>query len=136
VDTRTIKQTVRLAAPPGVVYEVLTDPQKHTEFTEADASGKPVVGGEFTAYDGYIKARYVELVKGEKIVQEWVTTEWPKGYPPSVLEIDLKPVEDGTLLAMLHSEVPASQTDEYASGWKEHYWAKLKAYLKKMQVRG
>jgi uncharacterized protein YndB with AHSA1/START domain len=131
MKTRTIKQTIKVAAPPAAVYDALTDPKQHTEFTEAKASGKPVVKGKFTAYDGYIEAKYIELVKGKKIVQEWITTEWPEGYPPSRLEIDLKPVEGGTQLTMIHSEVPDEQADEYADGWKESYWVKLKAYLKK-----
>ena len=88
------------------------------------------VGGKFTAWEGYIFGRNLELVRGKKIVQEWSTTEWPEGYPPSRLEITLTKSREGTTLRMVHSRVPASQRADYAQGWKDSYWNPLKEYFK------
>jgi len=67
-------------------------------------------------------------------VHEWTTTEWPAGYPPSILELTLKPKGKGTELTMVHSKVPAEQVDYYAEGWKEFYWAPMKKYFAAKQT--
>jgi activator of HSP90 ATPase len=71
----------------------------------------------------------LELEKDKRIVQEWVTSEWPKGYPPSKLELVLKKIKSGTELVMTHSDVPMEQADELAEGWNEFYWKPLKEYF-------
>ena len=128
---RTIKQTALIDASPLEVYEAYVDPKKHSEFTGAGATGIPRVGHTFTASDGYITGRYLKLVKGRTILHEWTTTEWPAGYPPSLLELTLKAKGKGTELAMVHSKVPAEQAERYAEGWKEYYWEPLKRYFAK-----
>jgi uncharacterized protein YndB with AHSA1/START domain len=126
---RTIKQKVIIPAPPKEVYEAITDPKKHSAFTESKATGKPVVGGKFTAWDGYISGKYLELDDGKRVVQEWASTDFPKGYGPSRLELCFNEVPEGTELIMVHSNVPEEQADETADGWKEWYWDPLKKYF-------
>ena len=104
---------------------------KNTEFTESKATGKAVVGAEFTAWDCYILGRNMELEKAKRILQEWITTDWPKGYPPSRLEFTFKNVDGKTELAMIHSDVPADQEEELEQGWIEYYWKPLRAYFEK-----
>ena len=125
----TIVQSAVIGATPDKVYEAYTSPERHSEFTGSRATGSPRVGGRFTAWDGYISGRFLELVKGKKIVQEWKTTEWPKGYPPSVVELRLEPKGRGTKLTMVHMKVPAEQAEKYAEGWADFYWKPLKRYL-------
>jgi len=124
-----IKQRVSLPAAPEEVYEAFMDAKKHSEFTGSKATSNPKAGGKFTAWDGYISGKHLELEKGKRILQEWVTMEWPKGYPPSKLELTLKRVEGGTELAMIHSSVPEEQADDLAEGWNEFYWKPLKEYF-------
>ena len=127
----TIRQTALIDASPLEVYEAYVDPKKHAAFTGDRAAGAPKVGGKFTAGDGYITAKHLELVKGKRILQEWTTSEWPEGYPPSLLELTLKAKGKKTELAMVHSKVPEEQVDYYAEGWKDYYWEPLKAYFAK-----
>jgi len=127
----TIKQKIILQASPNEVYYVLLDPRKHSEFTGSKATGKAQVDAEFTAWDGYISGKNLELEKGKRIVQEWVTSDWPDGYPPSRLEFTLKEVDGKTELTMVHSEIPAEQKEELKQGWIDFYWEPLKAYFKK-----
>ncbi len=124
-----IEQTVFVDASPEEVYEAFLDPKKHGAFTGSPAKTNARVGSEFTAWDGYISGKNVELVKGKKIVQEWETTEWPEGYPRSRLEFTLTPKRGGTELKMVHSKVPAEQVEEYTSGWYSSYWEPLKEYF-------
>ena len=127
----TIKQKVIILASPDEVYEALVDPKKHSEFTGAKATGKAKVDGKFTAWDGYSFGKYLAIEKGKRILQEWQTTDWPEGYPPSKLELTLQETPKGTELTMIHSDVPAEQDKELADGWIEYYWNPLKAYFKK-----
>ncbi len=129
--TATIRQTEFIRANPEEVYDAFMNAKRHTEFTGSKATCNPKVGGKFTAWDGYISGRNLELEKGKRIVQEWKTTEWPAGYPPSVLELSFKKKEDGTELAMVHLKVPASQGESYRQGWIDAYWQPLKAYFEK-----
>ncbi len=131
LKTGTITQKVTIPASPEEVYDAFMDPKKHAAFTGADATGKSEVGAEFTAWDGYITGKNLELERGKYIVQEWSTTEWPEGYPPSRLELTFVKVKDGTELTMVHSGVPAEQLEEYRQGWFDNYWDLLKEYFQK-----
>jgi len=131
VKLSTITQTATINATPSKVYEAYMDAKKHAEFTGDAARIDGKVGGKFKLGDGYITGTNLELAPGRKIVQEWSTSEWPEGYPPSRLEITLVPKGNGTLLKMVHSNVPFEQKDYYAEGWKTYYWEPLKAYFQK-----
>jgi len=126
---RIIKQKVIIPASPQEVYDAYTDPKKHTAFTESKATGKPTVGGKFTAWDGYIFGKYLELDNGKRVVQEWTSTDFPEGYGPSQLELCFNKVLEGTELIMVHSNVPEEIADDAADGWIEWYWNPLKKYF-------
>ncbi len=125
----TIRQTAVLEATPDEVYEAYVDPAKHAEFTGSAAEGSKRAGGKFTAWDGYISGKWLELERGKKIVHEWTTTEWPEGYPPSVVTLTLAARGGKTVLTMVHSKAPAEQAASYAQGWKDFYWEPMKKYF-------
>ena len=131
LEVTTITQKVIIPqVSPQQVYEAYVDPKKHGEFTESKATGKPAVGGKFTAWDGYIFGKYLELEAGKRVVQEWTTTDWEEGYPASKLELTFCEVSKGTEIVMVHSNVPKEQADEVEQGWTEFYWEPLKKYFK------
>jgi activator of HSP90 ATPase len=129
--TETIKQNVSVPATPEEVYEAFIDPKKHSKFTGSKATCDPKVGGKFTAWDGYISGKNLQLEPAKKILQEWQTTDWPEGQPPSTLELTLKKTGTGTQIIMKHSGVPADQAADTAQGWIDWYWEPLKKYFKK-----
>lgn len=129
METRTIEQERIIGAKPVQVYDAWVNPKKHAEFTGAAATGKAEIGGEFSAWDGYITGTYVELIRARKIVQQWKTTEWPQGYPPSRLEVTFVEHAEGTEVKLTHSEVPASQVEAYRQGWVDYYWEPLREYF-------
>ena len=126
-----IRQKVLIDANPVDVFNAYVDPKKHEAFTGSPATGSPKPRGRFTAWDGYISGRYLELIKGKKIVHEWRTTEWPPGYPPSLVTLTLTDSGGKTALTMVHAKVPAEQAESYTEGWKESYWEPLKRYFGK-----
>ncbi len=131
MDSKTIRQKIVVSATPDEVYDAYMDAKKHSAFTGSEATSVPRVGGEFTSWDGYIKGKNIELVKGKKIVQEWITTEWPEGFPASKLELTLAAVKAGTQITVVHSGVPADQADDIEQGWTDYYWEPMKDYFRK-----
>src|SRR5262249_10878340 len=104
---KAIKQSVFFKASPHDVFEALMDSKKHSEFTGSEAKISRHVGGEFSAYDGSIFGRNVEIVEDEKIVQEWYcdTEGWPRGHF-STVTFSLKKENGGTRLEFLQINVP------------------------------
>lgn len=127
--TGTIKQKVVINATPDEVYNAFMDAKIHSKVTGSKATVVPKIGGRITAWDNYITGKNLKLIKGKKIVQEWSTSEWPKGYPPSILTIILKKAGNKTELTMVQSKVPKSQLKEYRDGWRDFYWNPLKNYF-------
>lgn len=127
----TIKQKVTVPATPDQVYDAFMDAKKHSAFTGSKATCNPEVGGKFTAWDGYISGKNLELEKGKKIVQEWISTDFPQGFSPSRLELTFTKTRGGTEISMVHSNVPEEQANDIAEGWHEFYWKPLKKYFKK-----
>lgn len=129
---RTIKQTRIIPAKTGEVYDALMNADRHTEFTGSKATCEPKVGGKFTAWDGYMfSGKNLELKKGRRIVQEWKTTEWPTGYPPSIVEFSFRAKKGATEVTMVHSRVPAEQAESYRQGWIDFYWKPMKQYFQR-----
>lgn len=128
-QVKTIRQTAVIPAKPAAVYEALLDARKHAAFTCSKATCDARVGGKFTAYDGYIWGKILDLKAGSRIVQEWQTTEWPEEAPPSIVEFKLEETAKGTKLTMVHSRVPAEQAEDYRQGWIDYYWDPLKNYF-------
>jgi activator of HSP90 ATPase len=129
--TTTITQKAFIPAKPDEIYDALLNEAKHSAFTGAKATCDRRVGGKFTAWDGYISGRNVKLENGRRIVQEWRTSEWPKGYKPSLIEFTFKAKRNGTEVQLKQSNIPASQAAGYAQGWVEYYWTPLKRYFLK-----
>ena len=130
VRTRTIRQRVTVSAPRAQVYAALTNARLHAAFTGGAATGRARVGYAFTAWDGYIAGRHLRLDAPRRIVQEWTTSEWPRGCPPSLLDLRLEAAGRGTRIVMVQSGVPARQAGRLRRGWREFYWEPLRVYFR------
>ena len=129
---KTIKQSEFFPSVKALrIYEAFLDGKKHTAMTGAKATAGSKVGDTFTAWDGYISGKNLELERGKRILQEWQTTEWPENAPPSVLEWTFVEKDGGTEVTMVHSKVPTSQAESYRQGWIDYYWAPMKEYFAK-----
>ena len=125
-----LKLKLTLPAPTQKIYDAWLNGREHTRFTGGKASASAKVNGKFTAWDGYISGKNLELVNGKKIVQAWRTTEFPPEAPDSWLEISLAKKPGGkTELTLVHKNIPKGQGTRYKSGWKEHYFEPMKAYF-------
>ncbi|MEK6880916.1 MAG: SRPBCC domain-containing protein [Nanoarchaeota archaeon] len=129
MQTKNIKQTILFDFPPEQIYELLMDSKKHADFTESPAHIGKNVGEKFNSYGDYIEGTNVELIPNKKIVQRWRAKDWPIKHF-SVVTFELAILGNGTKLSFSHIGVPANQYTEISIGWREHYWQKMKAYLK------
>ncbi len=129
IKTATIEQEVVLDGIPSVIYSLLTDEKKHAAFTGAPAKIAARSGGKFSVWDGYITGKNISLIKDKKIVQEWHASDMPEGHI-SILTIEFIPGKNKTtILKMTHADVPATQINDFAKGWKEFYWSPMQAWL-------
>jgi len=128
--SRIIKQTVLFKASPHEVYELLMDSDKHSSFTGGKASISREMGAEFSAYDGYISGRNIQLVPDKKIIQEWRAVDWPEGYFSRVT-FEFTPLLEGVQLEFTHADVPDGTEEEFTQGWIDNYWEPMKRFLEK-----
>lgn len=118
-----------IPATPQRIFSAWMDSAEHSAFTGDEAVVVPEVGGEHQSAGGYIKGRTLELNEGSRIVQSWRTTEFPAESPDSRVEITLEPTLGGTLVTLLHTDIPVGQGDRYRQGWNEYYLTRLKTYF-------
>jgi uncharacterized protein YndB with AHSA1/START domain len=118
-----------IPASPQRIFSAWLDSAEHTAFTGTEATVVPAVGGEHRSAGGYIQGRTLELQEGTRIVQSWRTTEFPPESPDSRLEITLEPTLGGTLVTLLHTDIPSGQSDRYKQSWSDSYLSRLKMYF-------
>lgn len=119
------------SATPREVFRAWMSSAGHAAMTGSAAKIDPRVGGNFSAWDGYISGKTLELKPDSRIVQSWRTTEFAHKDPDSRIEVMLEAVKGGTKLTLTHSGIPDGQADSYESGWEESYFEPMRTYFKK-----
>jgi activator of HSP90 ATPase len=119
-----------IAARPLVIYAAWLDGRSHTNMTGGEATGEPTVGTEFTAWDGYISGKNLELEPAKRILQSWRTSQFTDGDEDSLIEVILLAHGDeSTSVTLKHTNVPDDQAAGYQSGWVDHYFEPMQAYF-------
>jgi uncharacterized protein YndB with AHSA1/START domain len=118
-----------IPATPQAIYDAWLDSDGHTGMTGGKAEMSKSPGGGYTAWDGYISGKNLELEPGRRIVQSWRTTQFPQGHGDSKIMVTLIPAEGGTLLKLVHTDVPDGQTSYEKGGWQTHYFEPMKKYF-------
>ncbi len=129
-ETSTIIQNVFIPARPMDVYHAVVDPERHAEVTGARVRGEAKIGGQFTAMNEFISGRYLDLDPGKRILMEWQANKWPRGSPPSIVELTLEEKDEGTELRMVQSLIPREEHEACKTWWEEFYWDALKEYFR------
>jgi activator of HSP90 ATPase len=88
-----------------------------------------VIGAAYSAWDGYIVGRNLELEPNRRIVQSWRTSEFAVDDPDSTVTIVLTPLGAGTRLELRHAGVPDAQTTYENGGWRDFYLEPMQAYF-------
>ena len=123
------KLTCSLPAAPEAVYDAWLSSAGHSAMTGAQAKISKRVGAAYSAWDGYISGRTLELVPAKRIVQSWRTTEFASDDPDSTITIDLAATKTGTRLTLSHRGVPDGQTAYETEGWRDFYFTPMAAHF-------
>jgi uncharacterized protein YndB with AHSA1/START domain len=121
--------TAIIPATAQEIYDAWLDSAGHSQMTGGAARMSSKVGAEVSAWDGYIAGRNLELVPGERIVQSWRTTQFTDDHEDSVIAVTLEEVEGGTLVTLVHANVPDGQTSYQQGGWQKHYFDPMAEYF-------
>lgn len=115
---------------PSFMYNAWLDSNIHSEMTGSEAECTKVVSDTFSAWNGYISGKNVELIENKKIIQTWRTTEFDEADEDSMLVIEFTETPDGTTeLLLTHTNIPEGQT-QYEQGWLDHYFLPIDNYIK------
>jgi uncharacterized protein YndB with AHSA1/START domain len=125
------KLSAVIPAPRKKVYDAWLDSKAHSAFTGSKATIQAKVGGRFTAWDGYISGKTLELKPSRLILQSWRTTEFPADAPDSRLELRFEDAATGTRITLTHSELPPAQAANYKTGWRDFYFTPMRAWFAK-----
>ena len=101
--------TTFLPASAEEIYKAWLSSEGHSQMTGSQAKVQGGSGGAFTAWDGYIWGRTLELEANRRIVQAWRTSEFPEGSPDSRVEILLEEDPNGTKTTLTHTNIPDGQ---------------------------
>lgn len=114
--------------PPQKIYDLWLDSVGHSEMTGGGAECSSADGGEFSAWEGYISGKNVELKEPNLIKQSWRTSEFKDSDPDSEIQIDLKEIPEGTEFTLTHKGIPPGQPN-YEQGWWDFYLNPMSDYF-------
>lgn len=117
-----------IPSAPEVIFTAWLSSEEHSKMTGSPAKSSDKVGAEFSAWDGYIQGKNLELNPSTRIVQLWRTSEFEDSDPDSLLVITLEPEGKGTRITIKHSDLP-SHSMQYKQGWIDAYFNPMKAYF-------
>jgi uncharacterized protein YndB with AHSA1/START domain len=132
-ETSAIEREVRIQAQPETIFPFFTDPELWGRWGGA-ATLDPRPGGIFRMnVDGKNIARgeYVVVEPPHKVTFTWGWEAEDSPVPPgsSTVQITLTPDGDHTIVRLLHSELPSSESAQsHGVGWQH--------YLERLQIVG
>lgn len=129
MKTDSIKVSAVIPAEPRTIFSAWMSSKGHGEMTGSSAKVTARVGSQFSAWDGYISGKTLELTPPTRILQSWRTTEFADEEPDSLLEVLLVETKGGTRVTLNHTKVPAGQGPEYKKGWIDFYFTPMKKYF-------
>jgi len=129
-STETVLVSEIIPATRERIYAAWLDSDQHSAFTGESADIDPTVGGHHTTFGGYARGRNLELSPNRRIVQTWRSAEFPDTAPDSRIEVTFEDTAGGTLVSVLHTDIPSGQADRYREGWLRFYLEPMKRYFR------
>ncbi|MEO6812367.1 MAG: SRPBCC domain-containing protein [Ginsengibacter sp.] len=124
-----IQDVVFKNTSPKAFYDIYMDGKKHSIATGAPASISPKEGTEYSAHNGYITGKNLQLIPGKLIVQSWRAQSWPEDTIDSTFIIYLESQGKDTLLHAVHANLPDSAAEDIDKGWHKMYWEPFRLYI-------
>lgn len=127
--SETLRLSVTLPASPERIYTAWLSSGGHSAMTGTVSASEPIVNGQFSSREGYIYGHYLVLEENRRIVMAWRSSQFPLQAPHSRVDVTLQASPEGTLLSLVHSNIPDGQSRIYRRGWNEHYFTPMKDYF-------
>jgi len=114
------RSSIEIDARPETVFEFLITEDGMTAWMGTRARLEPVPGGMFAVDIAGYRARgsFLEVDPPRRVTVTWGFVESPE-LPPgtSTVSFELTPLGDGTLLEVIHTDLPDSEVPGHADGW-------------------
>jgi uncharacterized protein YndB with AHSA1/START domain len=123
----TIKQTYEMNATPEQVFEALVNEDIIQNWSGDEAKMSAEVGAKFSLWGGQMYGINLEVVKNKKLVQEWCYDQWEV---PSKVTFLVKAAGDGTVVELLHEDVPEKSVRSITDGWNLYYLGAMQEMFK------
>jgi uncharacterized protein YndB with AHSA1/START domain len=116
-----IEREIRIAARPEAVFAYFTNAGKMVRWKGLEANLDPRVGGLYrVVMDGgrVVRGEFRELVPDRRVVFTW-GWEGDSDLPPgsSTVEVTLTADGEGTVVRVIHRDLPAPARRVHAEGW-------------------
>lgn len=116
---------------PQTLYAIYMDSKKHSKATGGMAKIPSKPGSSYSAWDGYITGKTLQLIKGKMIVQSWRSSDFKSNDLDSTLILWFEKKGNDALLNMVHANVPDHQYAGVKEGWDDFYWKPWRKYMSK-----
>ena len=123
---KSLTQTYKIKAPIGKVWQALTDPKIINAWGGGPAKMQAKVGFKFSLWDGDITGTNIKVVPEKVLAQDWMSGKWDEF---SKLEFKLSENGGVTTIVLTQSNIPDSELDDIAEGWKVYYLGEIKKLL-------
>ena len=120
-----VEREIRIEATPDTIFDFLVDSDKLPIWMGRRAELDPRAGGVYRVEindQAAASGEFVEVDRPSRVVFTW---GWEGGaFEPapgtSTVEITLTPEGDGTVVKLVHNDLPEPARDPHAHGWEQY----------------
>lgn len=123
-DVDSLQVSVRISAPPAVVFPYLIDSSLMIQWIGTWADLHPEPGGVFALDVGgtSVRGQFVEIEPPNRVVFTWgVPNDDALPEASTTVEIVLRADGPDTIVELTHRGLTAEQRQSHRSGWIEHF---------------
>jgi uncharacterized protein YndB with AHSA1/START domain len=118
-----IQQQATIPATPAQVYAILADAEALSALSGMSGQAGRSAGEEFSAFDGHVTGRQIDLVPDQRVVQAWRFPVWEPGRY-TIVRFTLAAEDGGTHLVIDQDGEP-EEADALGchQSWHDHLGA-------------
>jgi uncharacterized protein YndB with AHSA1/START domain len=120
VSPESYRAAIVVEAEPEAVFDYFTVPDRIVRWMGDHAVLDPQPGGEFTLDINGVRVRgaYLEVDRPRRLTITWGHAG-SEHLPPgsSTLEVTFAPTDEGTLVSIVHRDLPELEAEQHATGW-------------------
>ena len=128
-ETEGIVREIQIEASPETAFGFFTEPEKLTRWLAEEATLDPRPGGvNHQTHPGgpdnprgpyYMRGEFLEVTPPSRVVFTWGFENPDVEIAPggSIVDVTLEPVAGGTLVRLVHRDLPESELASHREGW-------------------